>query len=41
MIKSIEIKLNLLHKTVVEIMTNGETIGYIVNTDNKENRTLS
>ncbi|HCR3021411.1 TPA: hypothetical protein ON323_004978 [Serratia marcescens] len=34
--KSIEIKLNLLHKTVVEIMTNGETIGYIVNTDNKE-----
>ncbi|AKL43761.1 TPA: hypothetical protein I8438_002302 [Serratia marcescens] len=36
MIKSIEIKLNLLHKTVVEIMTNGETIGYIVNTDNKE-----
>lgn len=41
MIKTVEIKMNLLHKNIVEVLSEGETIGFIVNTDNKENRTPS
>lgn len=36
MIKTVEIKMNLLHKNIVEVLSEGETIGFIVNTDNKE-----
>jgi hypothetical protein len=36
MIKTVEIKLNLLHSNIVEVLSEGETIGFIVNTDNKE-----
>jgi hypothetical protein len=36
MIKTVEIKMNLLHKNIVEILSEGETIGFIVNTENKE-----
>lgn len=36
MIKTVEIKMNLLHKNIVEVLSEGETIGYIVNTENKE-----
>ncbi|MEO2278770.1 hypothetical protein KDV90_26140 [Serratia marcescens] len=36
MIKTVEIKMNLLHKNIVEVLSESETIGFIVNTDNKE-----
>ncbi|HGM4535399.1 TPA: hypothetical protein ACKPUX_000031 [Serratia marcescens] len=36
MINTVEIKMNLLHKNIVEVLSEGETIGFIVNTDNKE-----
>jgi hypothetical protein len=36
MIKTVEIKLNLLHSNIVEVLSEGESIGFIVNTDNKE-----
>lgn len=36
MIKTVEIKMNLLHKNIAEVVSEGETIGFIVNTDNKE-----